>query len=106
MPIYGYVITLIALGFTYEAVFGMPRSTQSITLPSSSIGARHHLLVHRYAPDLTQPTKKAYIQASLHADELPGKNLFTAYCNYIGNKRATIADYFNLTVLPLLFYFM
>lgn len=45
------------------------RRTESHLLPSSSPGTRRELLVHRYGPS---GGKKAVIQASLHADELPG----------------------------------
>ncbi len=45
------------------------RRTESYLLPSSSPGTRRELLVHRYG---LPGGKKAVIQASLHADELPG----------------------------------
>lgn len=46
------------------------RRTERIDLPNG-IGSRYSLLMHRYGP--TSPTvPQAYIQASLHADELPG----------------------------------
>lgn len=43
--------------------------TERIPLPSSSPGTQRSLLVHRFGPT---GGKKAYLQASLHADELPG----------------------------------
>jgi predicted deacylase len=46
------------------------RTTTKVTLPSASIGTQVHLLFHRYGPQ--NSGLKAYIQASLHADELPG----------------------------------
>mgnify|MGYP001828841615 CR=1 FL=1 len=48
----------------------MTRQTQRISLPSPSAGTDRYLLVHRYGAAEAQP--KAYIQASLHADETPG----------------------------------
>lgn len=50
----------------------MARTTQIITLPSTSIGTKQSILVHRYFPANNRGTKTAYVQASLHADELPG----------------------------------
>jgi Succinylglutamate desuccinylase / Aspartoacylase family len=47
------------------------RTTEKIILPTSGIGTRHELLVHRYGSP-GPGTKKIYIQATLHADELPG----------------------------------
>lgn len=43
--------------------------TERISLPSSSPGTQRSLLVHRFGPT---GGRKAYLQASLHADELPG----------------------------------
>ena len=48
----------------------MTRQTQRIPLPSPAPGSRRHLLLHRYGTAEARP--KAYIQASLHADETPG----------------------------------
>jgi hypothetical protein len=48
------------------------RTTQIITLPSSSIGTKQSILVHRYIPEGSKGKKTAYVQASLHAEELPG----------------------------------
>lgn len=76
---YRRVLTfLFLINLFYDDVYCMPRTVQSITLPSSSIGTRHNLVIHSYGPDSTQATKRAYIQASLHADELPGN---TCNCN-------------------------
>ena len=47
------------------------RHVDRIELPTSSIGTRRHLLVYSYA-SAAPMTKRAYVQASLHADELPG----------------------------------
>ncbi|HVJ44033.1 MAG TPA: succinylglutamate desuccinylase/aspartoacylase family protein [Dongiaceae bacterium] len=51
----------------------MTKSVERIALAGASLGTARHLLVHRYRPGkpATEP-RKVYIQASLHADELPG----------------------------------
>ena len=70
---YRRALTLLFLSnLYYDDIYCMSRTSQSIPLPSTSIGTRHNLLVHNYGPVSTSATKKAYIQASLHADELPG----------------------------------
>lgn len=46
------------------------RVTKKVPLPSNTIGTQMSLLFHRYGP--RNSGGKAYIQASLHADELPG----------------------------------
>jgi len=73
------------------------RVTRQIPLPQRSIGSRSYLLIHSYGPKDTADgsvsselsgeysypesemektrVEKVYIQASLHADELPGKQL-------------------------------
>jgi predicted deacylase len=69
------LLMLIVVGaFHLQKVYSMPRKTQSIIVPSNSIGTKHNLLVHHFVPVSSEvkPTKKVYIQASLHADELPG----------------------------------
>ena len=48
----------------------MPRQTERIVLPSHGPGTARHLVVHRYGKPDARP--KAYIQASTHADEIPG----------------------------------
>ncbi|MEM7222176.1 MAG: succinylglutamate desuccinylase/aspartoacylase family protein [Pseudomonadota bacterium] len=47
----------------------MPRQTQHIDLPSPGPGTSSRLTVHRYGTPGARP--KAYLQASLHADEIP-----------------------------------
>jgi|TARA_R110002072_G_scaffold517_19_gene3225 hypothetical protein len=47
----------------------MHRSTEKILLPGQTPGTQRHLLKHRYGVKGQGP--KAYIQASLHADEIP-----------------------------------
>ena len=75
---YRQVLTfLFLINLFYADVHCMPRTTQNIAIPSSTIGTRQYIIVHNYAPNHTQATKKAYIQASLHADELPGNNRYT-----------------------------
>jgi uncharacterized protein len=48
----------------------MHHTTETIVLPNTSPGASHQLIVHRWGERGT--SKKVYIQAALHADELPG----------------------------------
>ncbi|TXH32664.1 MAG: succinylglutamate desuccinylase/aspartoacylase family protein [Rhodospirillaceae bacterium] len=48
----------------------MSKRIDRITLPSMSPGTDRFLKVHRYGTPGAQP--KAYLQASLHADEIPG----------------------------------
>jgi uncharacterized protein len=62
----------------------MPRQTTRIDLPPPGIGTRQHVVIHEYdakaidgkgfsVDDLEYFAEdRAYIQASLHADELPG----------------------------------
>jgi predicted deacylase len=47
----------------------MPKTVERIALISNSAGSERHLLVHRYGRPGARP--KAYLQASLHADEIP-----------------------------------
>ena len=47
----------------------MPRETQHIDLPSPGPGTSSRLTVHRYGTPGARP--KVYLQASLHADEIP-----------------------------------
>ncbi|MFZ1324686.1 MAG: succinylglutamate desuccinylase/aspartoacylase family protein, partial [Candidatus Contendobacter sp.] len=48
----------------------MPPITSEIILPSPAPGTRRTLRVHRYGAPGARP--KAYFQAALHADEIPG----------------------------------
>lgn len=48
----------------------MPALTARIELPSPAPGTQRTLLVHRYGASGARP--KAYFQAALHADEIPG----------------------------------
>ncbi len=48
----------------------MPTSTTRILLPSPAPGTERSLQVHRYGSPDARP--KAYFQAALHADEIPG----------------------------------
>ena len=47
----------------------MSRETTRIDLPSPSVGSGRHVLLHRYGNADAHP--KAYLQASIHADEVP-----------------------------------
>ncbi|MCB1918412.1 MAG: succinylglutamate desuccinylase/aspartoacylase family protein, partial [Candidatus Competibacteraceae bacterium] len=48
----------------------MPADTATIELPAPTPGTQHTLRVHRYGAPGARP--KAYFQAALHADEIPG----------------------------------
>ncbi len=48
----------------------MTRQTERLPLPGQTPGSQRSLTVHRYGARSTRP--KAYLQASLHADEIPG----------------------------------
>jgi uncharacterized protein len=48
----------------------MPMSTERLHLPSPAPGTERHLRVHRFGRPGARP--KAYVQAALHADEIPG----------------------------------
>ncbi|MCG8354185.1 MAG: M14 family metallopeptidase [Kiloniellales bacterium] len=48
----------------------MLRQTRKVPLPAPAPGTQRHLLVHSYGPADARP--KAYLQAALHADEIPG----------------------------------
>jgi len=48
----------------------MSKSVTRIPLPSPSLGTSRAVTVHRYGQPGARP--KAYVQAGLHADELPG----------------------------------
>jgi predicted deacylase len=53
-----------------QATSIMPTATIRIELPSPAPGTRRTLLVHRYGLPGARP--KAYFQAAVHADEIPG----------------------------------
>ena len=61
----------------------MPRTTSKICFSKSSFGTEHSLNVHRFHPKLGQPTRRAYIQASLHADEYPGMLVANHLCKLL-----------------------
>ncbi|WP_439817342.1 succinylglutamate desuccinylase/aspartoacylase family protein [Zavarzinia sp. CC-PAN008] len=48
----------------------MTRRTSTLPLAATSPGTARHLVVHSYGADGTGP--KVYLQAAMHADELPG----------------------------------
>jgi len=48
----------------------MSKSIERIALPSMSPGTERYLKIHRYGKKGARP--KAYLQASIHADEIPG----------------------------------
>ena len=51
----------------------MAKTLDRIALAGASLGTQRHLQVHHYRPSkAAADPRKIYIQASLHADELPG----------------------------------
>ena len=48
----------------------MTRSVTAATVPADGPGTMRHLIVHRYGHPAARP--KAFVQAALHADEVPG----------------------------------
>ena len=51
----------------------MAKSVERVALDGASLGTARHLMVHRYRPAQAETAaRRVYIQASLHADELPG----------------------------------
>jgi hypothetical protein len=60
--------------FCITLISAMPRRSQHIEIPSNSIGIRRGITVHHYGERSSHTSKNAYIQASLHADEIPGLN--------------------------------
>ena len=48
----------------------MAKTVVSLPLPTQHLGTTRSITVHRYGSPAARP--KAYIQAGLHADEIPG----------------------------------
>mmetsp|Transcript_15953 Transcript_15953/g.26867 ORF Transcript_15953/g.26867 Transcript_15953/m.26867 type:complete len:462 (+) Transcript_15953:60-1445(+) len=76
-----FIIVLILNPQTFVSVASMSSSSSRVTttipLPTAAIGTEHSLIIHHFKPQLgddagNDGTGKAYIQSSLHADELPG----------------------------------
>lgn len=69
------VLIFAVWGYLSSAMAGV-RRTERITLPPASIGTRGELVVYHYGPESSvgeeDDIPRCYIQASLHADELPG----------------------------------
>jgi hypothetical protein len=61
--------------FCITLISAMPRRSEHIEIPSNSIGIRRGITVHHYGERSPYASKHAYIQASLHADEIPGLRL-------------------------------
>ncbi len=61
----------LVLSFYFLLTTAMVKTVERIEIPNSSIGTKHVLYIHEYKP-VTATSKAAYIQGSLHADELPG----------------------------------
>ncbi len=57
------------IGYKYRFL-PMPTTTERIPLPSPAPGTERSLLAHRYGRPGARP--KVYVQAALHADEIPG----------------------------------
>ncbi len=66
----------------------MPSATERILLPANAPGTERSLLVHRFGRAGARP--KVYIQAALHADEIPG--LLVAQHLLLGLERALEED--------------
>lgn len=64
-------INLSGLWFAVLFIVMSHRTTTKVPLPIPSIGSQPHLIFHRFGSE-HHSNGKAYIQASLHADELPG----------------------------------
>ena len=64
----------------------MPTTTDRILLPAPAPGTQRTLRVHRYGAPRARP--KAYVQAALHADEIPG--LLVAQHLLLGLDRADV----------------
>lgn len=77
----------------------MPTSTTCIELPAPAPGTHRHLRVHRYGPPGARP--KAYFQAALHADEIPG--LLVAQHLLLALEQAQAAGYIvgEVVVVPV-----
>src|SRR5476651_2175621 len=60
---------LALTGFWGAAQGWHMKSIERIDLGAPSLGSTRHLTVHRYGKPGARP--KAYLQASLHADEIP-----------------------------------
>jgi predicted deacylase len=58
----------------------MPRVTECIALPAMSPGTARHIQVHRWGP---RDVSRVYIQASLHADEIPGMLVANHLCRLL-----------------------
>lgn len=62
----------------FDLASAMPKEVRTVCLPSNTIGTQRFIQIYHYTPASTSslptsdPPKHAYIQASLHADELPG----------------------------------
>ena len=64
----------------------MARRTVNIEIPSDSIGTKQSIQAHYYGQK-SSVTRCAYIQASLHADELPGCQADHTFCSHSYSNR-------------------
>ena len=74
-------------------------TVERIELPSPAPGTRRHLLVHRFGREGARP--KAYLQAGLHADELPGVAILVHLLERLEALDATGAVRGEVVVVPV-----
>jgi predicted deacylase len=82
-------LLFLILHFAFEAsAVTMQRSTVQIPLlPSNSIGVSHCIKYYKYSTEsASSHCKRVYIQASLHADELPGMLVATHLVHLLGER--------------------
>jgi predicted deacylase len=74
------------------------RNTTKVALPNLGIGSENYIIFHRYGPQ--NCGHKVYIQASLHADELPGLLVAHHLINLleVADKKGLIAR--EITIVP------
>ena len=99
------IITIIFLSWTCLADANLVsnvagRRTQHISIPNS-LGSKYELIVHNYGPQ--EASESVYIQASVHAGELPGmlvlhhlmKDLDVLQQEGLIHKKITVVPYAN-----------
>ena len=76
----------------------MPRTTERLPLLETAPGTSRHLLVHRFGQAGARP--KAYLQASLHADEIPGLLVLHHLIGLLENADAAGAIQGEIVIVP------
>ncbi len=76
----------------------MTRRTERLSLPSHGPGTSRSLKIHRYGASGARP--KAYIQASLHADETPGLLVQHHLSRLLGDAEAAGAIRGEVVIVP------